>query len=79
MFCQLKLDNSTLTGSRQVGINRGAFLFLAPIGRGAPGQASIGQDAPGHNAHSVEHILSKIAHPIVQKSKKIAHSIVQFG
>ena len=69
MFCHLRLGNSTLTGSRQVGINRGAFLFLAPIGRGAP----------GHNAHSVEHILPKIAHPIVQKSKKIAHPIVQFG
>ena len=46
-----------------------AFLFLALMGR----------DAPGHNAHSVEHILPKIAHPIVQKSKKIAHPIVQFG
>ena len=35
--------------------------------------------APGHNAHSVEHILPKIALPIVQKSTKNALPIVPFG
>lgn len=65
MFCHLRLDNSTLTGSRQVGINRGAFLFLALMGR----------DAPGHNAHSVEHILPK-SHIILCKNQRKLHILL---
>ena len=58
MFCHLRLDNSTLTGSRQVGINRGAFLFLAPTGRGAP----------GHNVHILLSIFCRKSHILLCNS-----------
>ena len=66
MFCHLRLDNSTLTGSRQVGINRGAFLFLAPTGRGAP----------GHNVHILLSIFCRKSHILLCKNQRKLHILL---
>ena len=55
----------------------GSRLLSRQVGTAPPSKAGGDACVPRHNAHSVEHILPKIAHPIVQKSKKIAHPIVQ--